>query len=235
MAPSACPACGTPMPSSLTSCPSCGYAGLMTPAKGIFNPGPRLQKAGVAVILGGTLLARCGVQAISHADDVADVAGIVDDWGDTDDEPPGPPSEVSPRYDDPLYAAPDGSFTVLFPGTDQVVEDTSDSSDGTHELTLHQGEWHVRQIVLAAGADPGPDLELALLVDDLAARTDALVVTAAPTEVAGHPGTAIHLERGDRPIDAIVTGEAGTYYELWHTPSPPASADVSPLLAGFAA
>lgn len=230
------------MPSSLTACPVCGYAGVMKAKKGgILNPGPWAQKAFVVLAIGGTLLVRCGVQVLTHADDVANVADITGDLDDLDfggsDGNDDPYGDTLPQveYESPLYTAPDGSFTVLFPGTGPIVEDTSQSSDGTFELTLHQGDWHVRQISLPAGLDPGPDAELPVLVGEISTTLSATVDETVPTEVAGLPAQQVHLTFEGREAAAVVAGRDGVYYELWHTPTTPVPADVAPLLTGFVA
>ncbi len=230
------------MPSSLTACPVCGYAGVMTAKRGgILNPGPRAQKAFVVLALGGTLLVRCGLQVVTHADDVANVAEITGDLDDLDfggsgdDDDPYGDTLPQVEYDSPLYTAADGSFTVLFPGTGPIVEDTSESSDGTYELTLHQGDWHVRQITLPAALDPGPDAELPVLVGEISTTLAATVDETVPTEVAGLPAQQVHLTFAGREAAAVVAGSDGVYYELWHTPTDEAAADVAPLLTGFVA
>jgi hypothetical protein len=230
------------MPSSLTACPVCGYAGVMTAKRGgILNPGPRAQKAFVVLALGGTLLVRCGLQVVTHADDVANVAEITGDLDDLDfggsgdDDDPYGDTLPQVEYDSPLYTAADGSFTVLFPGTGPIVEDTSESSDGTYELTLHQGDWHVRQITLPAALDPGPDAELPVLVGEISTTLAATVDETVPTEVAGLPAQQVHLTFAGREAAAVVAGRDGVYYELWHTPTDEAAADVAPLLTGFVA
>ncbi len=230
------------MPSSLTACPVCGYAGVMGAKKGgILNPGPWAQKAFVVLAIGGTVLVRCGLQVVTHVDDVAnvaDIAGDIGDLGDTDvDDGFGDGTDTIPQveFDSPLYTARDGSFTVLFPGTGPVVEDTSESSDGSYELTLHQGEWHVRQITLPTALDPGPDLELPVLVGELSTTFSATVDETVPTEVSGLPAQQVHLTFAGREAAAVVAGSGGVYYELWHTPTGEVPADVAPLLTGFVA
>ena len=212
------------MPSSLTACPVCGYAGVMTAKRGgILNPGPRAQKAFVVLALGGTLLVRCGLQVVTHADDVANVAEITGDLDDLDfggsgdDDDPYGDTLPQVEYDSPLYTAADGSFTVLFPGTGPIVEDTSESSDGTYELTLHQGDWHVRQITLPAALDPGPDAELPVLVGEIS--------TTLAATVAGRRGPACHLSparpgpppHATKPVSSGATSAAASSVGVCHS------------------
>jgi len=210
---------------------------------GILNPGPWAQKGFVVLAIGGTLLVRCGLQVVTHVDDVSNVADIAGNLGDVDfgggydDGTDDPYGDTLPQveFDSPLYTAADGSFTVLFPGTGPVVEDTSESSDGSYELTLHQGEWHVRQITLPTALDPGPDLELPVLVGEMSTTFSATVDETVPTELSGLPAQQVHLTFAGREASAVVAGSDGVYYELWHTPTGPVPADVAPLLSGFVA
>lgn len=203
---------------------------------GIFNPGARAQKAFMVLAIGGTLLVRCGFQVLSHADDVADVAGLAGDLGDLgDSDDPTDLDLPDVSVESPVFVAPDGSFSVVFPAVAQIAQDTTESSDGTTELTLHQGDWHVRQIQLPAGADPGPEVELPALVDEMSTLLSATVAGTEPLEVSGLPAQEAHLDFGGRQADLVVAGADGVYYELWHTPTGPEPADVSPLLLGFTA
>lgn len=239
VAPHSCPSCQAPVPTSLSSCPVCGYAGVMGPVGlGWLNGAARFRKSIVAVVLGSTLLFRCGVAVLTNADDVAQVADLVGDiddlrngdGGDSDSDVTLAPRDVSPEY-----AAADASFVVVFPEDAPVSESSDLRSDGTRTLTLHQGDWHLRQIVVPADVDDDPATMLPRLAADLPADLGGEIVSEEPTELLGMPAEHVVFTFAGREADAIVVGRNGRYYELWHTPGPTDPADVSPLVESFVA